>query len=408
VSIVDLGGTLRAVDPVSSLEAVLPLRQHFGITRLANVTGLDNVGVPTWMVVRPLARSLTVSQGKGLSDDLAKISGLMESIEIFHAEHLTLSARLESLSKALEDDAFISPDRLPICSDADFDSSDVIRWVQGDDLIAQKLKWIPEALFNLDFRWSRERKTPFLSSSNGLASGNTREEAILHGLCEVIERDQTSFWLVEQKTGRSRASTRVRLETIDNKSNRQLISQCQRSGLEIFVWYMTTTIEVPAFCCVIADEKNRTWYPQRASGFGCHPKKDIALSRAITEALQSRLTHISGVRDDAYWSRYTRDIRCDMTFNKEWLAKLRAEKEGWNYADIPECRSRASFREYVQDVLLGLAKSNLTNAICVDLTRSEFKIPVLFVCIPDAEMSARHNSYTPGQRMLRHLAAAGL
>ena len=78
------------------------------------------------MVVRPLARSLTVSQGKGLTDDLAKISGLMESIEIFHAEHLTLSARSESLSKALKDDAFISPDRLPICSDADFDLSDVI------------------------------------------------------------------------------------------------------------------------------------------------------------------------------------------------------------------------------------------------------------------------------------------
>ena len=165
--------------------------------------------------------------------------------------------------------------------------ANVIRWVQGDDIIAQKPKWIPEVLFNLDFRWSRDRKTPFLSSSNGLASGNTREEAILHGLCEVIERDQTSFWLIEQKTGRSRASTRVRLETIDNKSNRQLIWQCQRSGLEIFVWYMTTTVEVPAFCCVIADEKHRTWYPQRASGFGCHPKKDIALSRAITEALQT-------------------------------------------------------------------------------------------------------------------------
>src|SRR5882724_3967893 len=79
-------GTHRTVSPAETLARVTPLLPAMGITRVANVTGLDRIGVPVAMVYRPNARSIAVSPGKGLTLDAARCSGVMESIEGWHAE----------------------------------------------------------------------------------------------------------------------------------------------------------------------------------------------------------------------------------------------------------------------------------------------------------------------------------
>lgn len=48
-------------------ETVALMRGHMaslGVTRLARVTGLDNVGIPVWAATRPNATTLSQSQGK--------------------------------------------------------------------------------------------------------------------------------------------------------------------------------------------------------------------------------------------------------------------------------------------------------------------------------------------------------
>src|SRR5438552_592107 len=72
-------GTHRARSPRATLARMRPLMKRLGITRLACLTGLDAVGVPVWAAIRPNGRSLSTSQGKGLSDDAAAVSALMES-----------------------------------------------------------------------------------------------------------------------------------------------------------------------------------------------------------------------------------------------------------------------------------------------------------------------------------------
>src|SRR5262245_6907217 len=89
-------GTHRACSPEQTLHAYRPFMPRFGITRLANVTGLDVVGIPVYMCVRPNSRNLSVSQGKGLDVASAKVSALMESIEGWHAESVELPIRYES------------------------------------------------------------------------------------------------------------------------------------------------------------------------------------------------------------------------------------------------------------------------------------------------------------------------
>ena len=81
------------------------------------------------------------------------------------------------------------------------------------------------------------------------------------------------------------------------------------AGLDVAVWHASTTVEVPCFACAIADVRGNTLYPQHAAGYGCHVSKEIALLRALTEAAQTRLTFISGARDDLYLRVYEDDIR---------------------------------------------------------------------------------------------------
>jgi ribosomal protein S12 methylthiotransferase accessory factor len=89
-------GTDRIVPPEATLARVRPLLPVMGITRVANVTGLDRVGIPVVMVSRPKARSISVSHGKGLDISSAKASGEMEAIETYHAETITLPVKNES------------------------------------------------------------------------------------------------------------------------------------------------------------------------------------------------------------------------------------------------------------------------------------------------------------------------
>lgn len=73
--------THRLRDPEQTLQIVKPFLKEMGITRIANLTGLDRIGLPTVMVARPNSRSVAVSLGKGLSLRAAEASGVMEAIE---------------------------------------------------------------------------------------------------------------------------------------------------------------------------------------------------------------------------------------------------------------------------------------------------------------------------------------
>src|SRR5260370_38295118 len=82
-------GTHRLVSPEETLESVWRFFPVMGITRVADITGLDVIGLPVVTVCRPNSRAVTVSLGKGLDVAAARASGVMESIEAFMAERDT-------------------------------------------------------------------------------------------------------------------------------------------------------------------------------------------------------------------------------------------------------------------------------------------------------------------------------
>jgi len=401
---IDLGGTVRADAVADSLARARAVMPALGITRLANVTGLDHVGVPTWMAVRPLALSLSVSQGKGLTHDLAQTSALMECIEIHHAEHFVPRGRRRSLRAAANDASHVHPLLLPVRPDVTIDDASAVEWIAGRRLSDGSARWVPRDCIEIDSSPARMRKKLFMGSSNGLASGNTPSEATLHALCEVIERDQESFWQVRRHFAIDTRASRLNLDSVTDANCNWLLERCRQAGLEIVVWETTQEASVPCFLCTLFDRNAKTLYPQRASGSGCHPYRRIALSRAITEALQSRLTLIAGGRDDAYWSLYHDGLRVDDEAGRAWGERTIGEPAALEFEDVPEAPPQPSIEALLDWVLERLAQAGLDGAVVVDLTQSDIRIPVVHVTVPGAEGTAIKTGYTPGPRMQALLA----
>ena len=403
--LLDLLGTFRTRAAEETVVQATSAGQRIGITRLANVTGLDVLGIPTWVAIRPLSRSLTVSQGKGLSHALAKASALMESIELYHAEMCVPIGLFESIAGAVAagEHLFVDPFLLPMNRRFSGTVTSKFEWIAAQSLLGGEIRYIPRHMICLDGADSSRTTTPFISSSNGLASGNTLDEAILHAVCEVIERDQYAFWLVRQLDRPDGPGTKLALSSVGDTTCSDLISSIRKCGLDIVVWYATTNIRLPVFVCTIADTCSVTPYPQRASGYGCHCSKRIALSRAITEAAQSRLTHITGSRDDCGWNRYREHLPSTSPLNVDSLAAIKAEAEAIDFDDIGELPKAGTATEAVAMIHAELRCCGLPEILYVDLTQPELQVPVCHVTVPGLEHNVKQENYTPGNRMIQYL-----
>jgi ribosomal protein S12 methylthiotransferase accessory factor len=145
------------------------------------------------------------------------------------------------------------------------------------------------------------------------------------------------------------------------------------------VWYATVDIALPVFWAVAADANGNTHFPHRAIGSGCHPDKAIALSRALTEALQVRISNISGVRDDVGWLQYRNNaIRCPA----DWIAEVRGRQEAVDFKTMAGAccpQNVPALLDYVQQTL---RVAGVDEILAVNLTLDDIGIPVVFICIP--------------------------
>lgn len=396
-------GVPRVVPPEVTLDRVRPHMAAMGITRLANVTGLDRVGVPVVMACRPNARSLSVSQGKGLTLAAAKASGVMEAIELYHAEHITTPLLYSTFAELRARHPMVDPAALPRLSVSRFDAHLRTLWIQGVDLTSGRPTLVPYEMVHTAYTLPMPSGSgSFVMSTNGLASGNHLFEAISHGICEVVERDANTLWNIACRDPAVRPATRLDLDSVDAPLCREVLDRFAAAQLEVAVWEITSDVEIPAYTCLIAEREPDPLRPlPPAAGTGCSPRRDIALARALTEAAQSRLTHISGSRDDMTLTVY-RDSH-DQDGQRRLLGSLRAEAPGRRFEQAPSFASD-SVAEDLSWELERLARSGLTQVVVVDLSKPEFEIPVARVIIPGLETMYDIPGYVPGRRARAQLA----
>jgi ribosomal protein S12 methylthiotransferase accessory factor len=236
-------------------------------------------------------------------------------------------------------------------------------------------------------------------SSNGLSGGNSLEEALLHAVLEVVERDTLSFASV---SGLER-----RVVKIDDPRWLELEDKIQAAGLRIYVTYCQNIFQLPMFICYLFDPAFWSGVCV-ARGQGTHLNKAISLLRAVTEAIQSRLTNIHGGRDDII-SRFTtyqrlgaqREVH-EFTQLEADLVKCRTIEYGdihTDYAPGDDLKVALSF------LLENIYKLGFEYLFYYDLTKHMTNYWVLKVIIPSLEF------YSPtrpriGKRLLSHVAGS--
>jgi YcaO-like protein with predicted kinase domain len=373
-------GTHRICTPEETLRRVTPLMARFGITRVANVTGLDRLGVPVMMVCRPNSRSVSVSQGKGLTESAARASGVMEAIELYHAENIRLPLRYASREEMVESFETLQIEDLVCIAGGKPDGGRSMLWLEGYDLLSSKPVWVPYETVSLD---TTVAATPggecFLASSNGLASGNHILEAIVHGLCEVVERDATTLWYLMDS--QSRAERRIENESVDDAECRELLNRFESAGMETMIWDVSSDIGLPVFLALITDRYSDPGEAQYTSiGYGCHLSRRISLQRALTEAAQSRLTLIAGSRDDIFREEY--DSVSPRSIDS--FRFLRPKEGPWRAFHEVTSQETVSVREDLAVALVQLRQAGAKHVAVVDLT-GDAGIPVVRVIVPGLE-----------------------
>ncbi len=287
-------GTHRVLDPQQTWSAIEPHFATAGITRIADLTGLDDIGIPTAQAVRPAAMTLSVSQGKAPTLLAAKVSAAMESLECWHGENVgpdLLATSADALVGALGYD----PSRLPRPASSIFHGATRIDWVRATTLLTGRASWLPY-LSVLTTVAVVDRFAPplFTMDTNGLASGNTYDEAALHGLYELMERHSQAC-TPEPGSG-------IDPSSVTDPGCRALLDQIGQRGNAVTLHDRTLW---PGYPCVDAGLRSAA-LGGLFGGCGLHDDPAVAISRALTEAAQSRLTVISGAREDIDSSVYSR------------------------------------------------------------------------------------------------------
>lgn len=380
-------------------EKFYDIEKIVGITRIADITGLDKIGICAIQSIRPDAEygqgSFTIFSGKGLTKEQCRISAIMEGIERYCAEErnnreIIVERTISELEKASE---FIHPKELDVLN-KNCSSNQPIEWMLGWDLLSGKSVYVPAA--NICFPYhSEEHGYNVRNYTTGLAAGNTFLEAITHGLCEVIERDAAAMNLLF-KEGRS-----IDANSINNSSIKEVINQIKKvPGIRLHIKYISSSeIDVPVFQ-VILDDTDRKDPIYISGGYGAHPNKNIALLNALNEAVLSRAGTISGAREDL-----EKFLRAKENYDyEEYKNKYQywfQEKECIDF----ECIQSSNFPTILEDLnycVQKLTVAGFRRIIYINLSKENINIPVVKVLVPGLERySFRMKSF--GHHAIDHI-----
>jgi YcaO-like protein with predicted kinase domain len=387
-------GTHRSVPPEETWLRIAPMLQRFGVTRVADITGLDRIGIPVAIAIRPMSRSIAVAAGKGESLVAAKVSAAMEAIECAHAETIDHPLKFASRMEISAKNRAPEFSQLPLLEHATLSEQSRLLWIKGVSIEDGEPVMVPYELVHAHYcPFNLPASGAFLATTNGLSSGNTFTEAVSHGLFEVIERDALNLW-----TRQAPAQRRARLLGMPLEGSplaQETIQRLEYAGFRTAVWDITSDIQVPAFHCIIVDKADPDGHP--GTGTGCHPDKNIAIFRALSEAAQVRGVYISGGRDDLVRGEYEADHL--QSFRQLLDGQLDGCARGSSLAEVPT-RSVEFFEEDIAWATERIASVGCGPVIVVDLSQLGTEISVVRVIVPGLEGPHADNG-RPGERAQR-------
>jgi len=167
-------------------EAIQPWVKSGAVSRLAEITHLDRLGIPNYYAVRPSAQdpNCVIASGKGVTNRVAVLSALYESFERWAAEVVPPLVCFESRT-----DLALTYPGIRIACPPSLPHSARLSWCVGFDLISSGPCFVPLRKAMFPNRADTEEETMLDSSTDGLSAGTCLLEAVVNGLFEIIERD---------------------------------------------------------------------------------------------------------------------------------------------------------------------------------------------------------------------------
>ena len=390
-------GTHRVIAPKKTIEINENKLKIAGITRIADITDLDRIGLPIYTAIRPTAEEGAVSiyGGKGISKDHAKASAMMEGFERYSAEKQDSDETLiATIGEIAEKGNYIDPKSLNLGQE--LEKKDLtgfnLEWSLAHDIISDDDYYIPSNAVYHPYLHDNSIDGLFKSNTNGLASGNVLDEAILHGIFEVIERDA---WSIFELTHKNYAQ--IDLDSIESNIVNDTVDKFESQGIKIKLMDFTADINIPTIAASADDTITRD-AGLLTLGMGTHLDPEVAILRALTEVAQSRATQINGAREDTVRADFAREAGYERMkrINKFYF---RQEDEKINLSDI-ENKSTTSITEDIEIVKDELISNDISKILYSDLTRPELDISVVRVIIPEMEIYAIDQSRA-GYRFLK-------
>ena len=385
-----------ALDSSELLATLRPWFKTAGITRVANITGLDTIGIPVTLVTRPNSKSLSVSQGKGVCLTDARISGVAESLEQFCAENIELPLRLAAYGALAQQRRVVDVFKLAR-TPRPLDEWQRLLWITARECGTGEAVEVPYEVVHLDMTEPLPEGSGFFPiSSNGLASGVDLAGAICHGVWELIERDALALFY--ERTPLEQAMRRLRLASVADPVCQSLLEKLEQADIGVAVWDMTTDVAVATFMCALGERQFDPLHPVgMARGYGCHPDRATALRRAITEAAQGRLTRIAGSRDDF------RGADFEIIRSREALNRHLEHVAQECHAEL-ELNQIATYHCNDSDVALDwtrqcLHAAGLGEPLYVDLSRTAMPLRVARSIVAGLEGFPDSPGYHPGERL---------
>jgi oxazoline/thiazoline synthase len=340
------------------------------------------------------------SFGKGSTAEQGEASALMEAMErysgIFQGDEIRVTRRFTDFPAGdaiLPNDVLLFSDAQyrehntpPSDSDhmptpAPFDPSAKIEWSPVWSLRDQRFKYLPTSLLYF-FHKGNSAAGHIHADSNGCAAGNTREEAIVQGFLELVERDSYAIWWYNRVQ-----RPEVDLSVFDDSYVRDLQIQLAETGRRLWVLDITNDLGIPTYVALSQSVENGQDFIEFGSGSHFDPR--IAMLRSLTELNQFLSIGLMGLRSTE-------------TMGDDGSGLLRLVEHPYLTPngdppvrpDLDSKFGRLDKREQVM-TCMNLVKQLGLDFLVLDQTRPDIEVPVVRVIVPGLRHFYRR--FAPGR-----------
>lgn len=363
----------KVISPVETVKQAKQKFRDINLDILKKTERIDSgrLSIPVFMSICGMDAIKTTGSkrhmGKGATPDQAEASALMELVERYSLFNFIKSngtyCSYKKANKAI-------PFKYIAFSTGDVDTK------LAKEVFSQiPLSWVPA--YNLTKR--REIFVPIdwffvINEYNGAAAGNTLEEAIIQGLCEVIERHVCAI-ISDKKS----PTLSIDIQSIKNPVALELIKKYIKNGISLFIKDFSLDMGIPTIGALAYDPNTFPYRSEIVFTAGTHTSPEKALIRALTEVAQ-----LAGDFDTE--GKYI-PSGLPKPVNLDEVSYITHHKNTIYISELPNI-SHPNIKKEIENCVEVLSKRGL-EVIVVNITHPLIGIPVVYVIIPGTSFRQR-------------------